>query len=141
MQKLNFSQERKLNKLAEKYQLRLVILFGSRVKEKLHQESDFDIAYLPKKELSGKGIIDLNCDLMEVFKTDKVDLVDLRKVNPFLRFEIAKKSQLLYGKEMDYLNFKAFAFKDYINHLPLFDLESVLIKRKHELLRKKIYAK
>lgn len=138
---LNIFQKQKLNELAEKYQLKMLILFGSQVKKRLHQESDFDIAYLSKKDLSGREIIDLDCDLMDVFICNVVDLVNLRNVNPFLRYEIAKNSQLLFGEEMDYLEFKTFAFKDYINHRSLFDLSSILIKRKHELLREKIYGK
>ncbi|MBU4480926.1 nucleotidyltransferase domain-containing protein [Patescibacteria group bacterium] len=138
---LNFSQKRKLKELAEKYQLKLMILFGSQVKERFHQESDVDVAYLSKKDLSGKEIIALDCDLIDVFSQDRVDLTNLRQDNPFLSSEIAKNSQLLYGKEMDYLEFKAFAFKDYVNHQPLFDLTSILIRRRHLLLREKIYGK
>ncbi|MBU4298623.1 nucleotidyltransferase domain-containing protein [Patescibacteria group bacterium] len=141
---LNTLQKRKLKELAEKYQLRMMILFGSQVRKQprqLHQESDVDVAYLSKKDLSGKEIIALDCDLIDVFSQDRVDLTNLRQDNPFLRYEIAKNSQLLYGKEMDYLEFKAFAFKDYVNHQPLFDLTSILIRRRHLLLREKIYGK
>jgi len=139
---LNLSQKRQIKRIAEKYQLRMMLLFGSQVKRThLHQESDFDIAYLSKKDLSGKEIIGLNCDLIDVFHNDRVDLVNLRKVNPLLRYEIAKNSQLLFGKEMDYLEFKAFAFKDYINHQPLFELRDFLMKKRHKSLGKFIQDK
>jgi len=143
LMELNFSQKRKLNELAEKYQLKMMLLFGSQVRkqpEQLHQESDFDIAYLSKKDLSGKEIIDLDCDLMNVFNSDRVDLTDLKNANPFLRYEIAKNSQLLYGKEMDYLEFKAFAFKDYVGHRSLFELRDFLMKKRHRLLGKFLYG-
>ena len=137
---LNLAQKEKIKELAEKYQLKLMILFGSQVKRKgVHKGSDFDVAYLSKKGLSGREIIDLNCDLMEIFQTDKVDLVDLKKADPFLRYEIAQNSQLLYGREMDYLEFKAFAFKDYINHRPLFELRELLMKKRHRSLAKFLY--
>jgi len=141
---LNTFQKRKLKEIAERYRLALMILFGSQVKKQpyqLYQESDFDVAYLSKKDLSGKEIIDLDCDLIDVFNSDRVDLTDLRNANPFLRYEIAKNSQLLYGKEMDYLDFKAFAFKDYINHRSLFELRDFLMKKRHRLLGKFIYGK
>ena len=129
-------------KFVEKYELKLLLLFGSRAKDEkyIRKDSDFDVAYLSKKELTGKEIIDFNCDLMDIFNFDKVDLVDLKKDNPFLQYEIAKNSKLLYGKEMDYLEFKAFAFKNYISHKPLFELRDFLIKKKHQLLAKKIYG-
>jgi predicted nucleotidyltransferase len=142
LMELNLSQKRQLKECAEKYQIELMVLFGSQVKGRPYQESDFDLAYLSrKKDFSGKEIIALNCHLMDIFSYDRVDLVDLRKTDPFLRYEIARNSQLLYGKEMDYLEFKAFAFKDYIDHQSLFDLNSVLIRRRHQLLKEKIYGK
>lgn len=137
--KLSSSQKEKINQCAKKYQLKLMILFGSQVKRS-QKESDFDIAYLSKKDLSGKEIIDLNCDLIDTFNNDRIDLVDLRRANPFLRYEIAKNSQLLFGKEMDYLEFKAFAFKDYVNHRPLFELRDFLMERHHQSLGKFIYG-
>ncbi|RJQ31015.1 nucleotidyltransferase domain-containing protein [Candidatus Parcubacteria bacterium] len=39
----------KIKNMAEKYGLKLVLLFGSRVKGKVHEESDYDIAYLSDK--------------------------------------------------------------------------------------------
>jgi hypothetical protein len=78
---------------------------------------------------------------MDIFESNRIDMVNLKNVNPLLRQEIAKNSRLLYGKEMDYLDFKAFSFKDYINHQFLFDLSSVLIRRRHQLLKEKIYGK
>lgn len=138
---LNLSQKRQIKECAEKYQLRLMVLFGSQVKGKLHQESDFDVAYLSKNDLSGKEIIALNCDLIDIFSNDRVDLVDLRRVDALLRYEIARNSQLLYGKEMDYLEFKAFAFRDYIAHQSFFDLRELLIKKRQRLLKESIYGK
>jgi len=62
---LDLAQKEKIKRLAGKYQLKLMVLFGSQAKRKrVHKESDFDVAYLSKKDLSGKKIIDLNCDLM-----------------------------------------------------------------------------
>lgn len=135
--------KKKINKIAKKYALDLVLLFGSQTKNKkrLHRESDFDVAYLSKRDLPGKEIIDLNCDLIDIFGNDRVDLVNLRRIDPLLRYEIAQNSQLLYGGEMDYLEFKAFAFRDYIAHQNLFDLRELLIKKRQRLLKQSIYGK
>ncbi|MBU2578882.1 hypothetical protein KKA09_02080 [Patescibacteria group bacterium] len=132
-------------KIAKKYELDLLLLFGSQVKNKkyIHQESDFDIAFATtaKKELNGKELIDLNCDLIDIFNCDRIDMVNLKNEDPFLRQEIAKNSQLLFGDEMDYLEFKAFAFRDYIDHQSLFDLQDILMKKRHQLLGELIYGK
>jgi predicted nucleotidyltransferase len=132
----------KIKEIAEKYGLKLLLLFGSRVKDEkyIRKDSDFDVAYLSEKDLDIKQEIELNCDLIDAFGSDKVDLVDIKRVNSFLRNEIAKNSKLFYGKKIDYLEFKAFAFKDYISHKSLFELQDFLIKKRHQLLREKIYG-
>ena len=135
-------KNKQIKKIAKKYDLELLLLFGSRVNKKfLHKESDFDIAYLSERELSGQEQVDLNCDLMDIFHSDKIDTVNLRKANPLLRYQIAAKSELLYGDEMEYLGFKAFGFKDYVLHRSLFELEDSLINKRHQLLTKSIYGK
>jgi len=128
-------------KIAQKYQLDLLILFGSRVKVKkfLTDESDFDIAYRAKKDLQGKEMINLNCDLMGLFKNDRVDIVDIKKADPLLKFAISRNSKLIYGDEIEYLNFKSSAFKSYIDAQPLFDLESKFIAKRQEALRGLLY--
>ena len=128
----------RIGEIAGKYGLKLLLLFGSRAKDKknIREDSDFDFAYLSEKKLDIKQEIELNCDLIDAFGCDKVDLVDLRKDNPLLRYEIYRNSKLLYGNEIDYLEFKAFAFKDYINHKPLFELRDFLMNKRHKLLGK-----
>ncbi|TRZ80238.1 hypothetical protein D4R86_04640 [bacterium] len=134
-------EKKQLNKIAKKYSLKLLLLFGSQVNKKnLHQESDFDIAYLTKRELNGKEQIDLNCDLMDIFHSDRIDMVNLENVNPLLRYEIAINSRLLYGNELDYLEFKALAFRTHIDSQRLFDLEDILVKKRHKLLEQSIYG-
>lgn len=138
---LRTKREKLIKKIAQKYDLELLLLFGSKVSGRTHQESDFDIAYLSRKELSGKEMIDLNCDLMDVFESDRIDTVDLKKASPLLGYEISKNCQLLFGKELEFLEFKAVAFKKYIDAGPLFKLQDVLIKKKHRLLKETIYGK
>ncbi len=135
-------ENQKIKNIAKKYDLNLLLLFGSQAKDKkfLHKESDFDIAYRSKKDLSGKEIIDLNCDFIDFFHCDRIDLVDLKKDNPLLKYEIAQNSKLLYGEEIDYLEFKALAFRKYVDSQPLFKLQDILIKKRQEFLRNKIYG-
>ena len=133
-------EKQQLNKIAKKYNLKLLLLFGSQTdKESLHQESDFDIAYLSQKELDIQKQVQLNCDLMKIFNSDKIDMVNLKKANPLLRYEIAKKNELLFGNMLDFLEFKARAFRIYVESESLFNLENRLIKRRQKLLEQSIY--
>ena len=141
MEEITADKKKITDKIAQKYSLEMILLFGSQVSGKTSKESDFDIAYLSKKELSGKEEIELNCDLMDVFKSDKIDLTNLKNANPFLNYEIAKKCRLILGDEKKFSEFKIMAFKKYIDHLPLLDFQSFLIKKRHRILKELIYDK
>jgi len=130
-----------IDKIAQKYSLELLLLFGSQIFGKTNKESDFDIAYSSKKELTGKKEIELNCDLMDVFKSDKIDLTNIKNANPFLNYEIAKKCQMIFGDEKNFSEFKITAFKKYVDHLPLLDLRDLLIKKRQKILKELIYDK
>lgn len=130
----------KLVEIAKEFNLKLILLFGSRVLGQTHKESDVDLAFLPEKDLSFEDEISLNTKFCDLFKTDRVDTVNLRKANPLLRHEVSKNCQLLYGKKEILFEFKAFAFSDYIFHQPLFELEDFLIKKRQKLLAKSIHG-
>ena len=83
------SPQKLIKKIAQKYNLELILLFGSRVNGKISKESDFDIAYLSKRELNMEEEVGLNCDLMRIFQSDMVDLTNVRRANPLLLKKIS----------------------------------------------------
>lgn len=118
--------------LAKKYGLELLLLFGSRAgkKEYLYQESDFDIAYLSRKNLSLEEEIKLDCDLMPIFKSDRVDLTNLKRANPLLMKQIFDKHQVVYCRNQEvYSTYQVYAIRKYIEAKPIFDLTSHLVNR------------
>lgn len=121
----------KIEELAKKYQLSLMVLFGSQVEQKyLHKESDFDIAYLSEKDLDLMEEAKLICDLMPIFGSDKVELVNLKKTGPLLMKQIFEKHNILHCKDSEiYHRYKIYALKRYIEAQPLFSLRNLLIKK------------
>ncbi len=88
-----------IKQIAKRYGLEALLLFGSRAKgDFLHQESDFDVAYIAKKRLSFETEARLIVELMAYFKSDRVDLVNLKRAGPLLRINIMKHYQLLYKR-------------------------------------------
>jgi len=85
--------------LAERYNLDLILMFGSRAKSDVHPESDMDIAFYGKQILSEKEKINLTYELCNIFPTDKIDLVDIKTASPLLKKEIFKDYKVLYQKE------------------------------------------
>lgn len=112
-----------IEEIAKKYSLELLLLFGSRISGKLQKESDFDIAYLSKKELDLMGEAKLICDLMPLFQSEKIDLVNLKKASPLLLFAITQENcRILYQRNpIIFPALRAYAFKKYIETKPLYE--------------------
>lgn len=122
-------QKQKIEEIAKKYGLKLVLLFGSRVSGRIHKESDFDVAYLPEKNLSFDDEIDVNLQFTFIFPQERyrVDTVDMRKAPPLLLFGIFRECQILFKKDdLIFPTHRAYAYKKYIEAKPF--LEKMLKK-------------
>lgn len=134
----------KIKKIAEKYDIKFVVLFGSQANllKMLKKDSDFDIAVFLKRGKSLFANSNLYGDLLDEFSklfnvgdSLKIDLTDLGQANILLRYEITSQGLLLYGDEDEYAQFRAFAYRDYLDARPLFTLESFLIKKRQRLIK------
>lgn len=129
----------KLEKYAREKGLRFIILFGSQAIGNNGEKSDYDVAVLTTKEKTisaldnYSNILDFLSETLEI-PDYKLDLTNLNKANSLLRYEVVSSGELLYGDEDEYAQYKAFAFKDYIDSRPLFDLEKMLITKRQRLL-------
>lgn len=129
--RLSSTQKQKIEELAKKYNLKLLLLFGSRVRDEkyLHKESDFDVAYLSKKDLDLMEEAKLICDLMPIFKSERVDLVNLKRANPLLMQQVFEKHKILYCQDPKiYALYQIYTMKRYIEAKPLFKLTEESIK-------------
>lgn len=120
-----------IKKLAEKYGLSLVMLFGSQITGKTHKESDFDIAYLSDKKLSfedeGRMIIDL-ASIIGARDERLVNLCNVKEAGALLLKEIFDQHQVLFCADQNiYDSYKIFAVKNFLESRQLFDLRDYLI--------------
>ena len=133
-----------LKDLTRKYRLKIVVLFGSAAQGKLRPESDIDAAVLAAdyQPLSASAFLEISSELAKILDIGfrRLDLVDLVKANILLRYEIMTKATLLSGDETDFINYRIFAFNDYIDGQSLRNLETLLINRRQALLAQKIHA-
>jgi len=123
--------------LAKENNIEHIVIFGSQVDGSQRQDSDFDIAVYCNKFNNLDSYTKVLFGLADVLKisSDKIDLTNLKYADPILRYEITSKGKLLYGNECDYLEFCAFAFRDYIDSKDLFDLRYLMLKRKNKKLQ------
>lgn len=95
-----------LNEIVNKYNLKLLLTFGSFGTERFTQHSDIDVAYFSKRVLTAEEELQMMCDLIMYFERDKIDLVNLAKAVPLLMYEIACNSRVLYEEDENLLKFK-----------------------------------
>lgn len=76
--------------------LELLVLFGSRARGEAGPRSDWDLGYL-----AGEGFdpAALEAELFSTLRTDRVDLVSLRRSNGLLRFRAARDGVVLFERE------------------------------------------
>jgi uncharacterized protein len=126
--KITKIQKTQIAKIAEKFQLKLVMIFGSFASGKNREDSDLDIAVLDLKNASLNEQISLTNELSLIFKKN-VDLSVLDKANPLLLFQISKNSILLHGNKEEFFKFKLYAFNVYNDYAPYFEMEKKLNKK------------
>ena len=106
------------DEIAKKYNLRLLIQFGSSVRGKTHRESDVDFAYLSERPLSlereGGLILDLAKSLN--IPISKIDLSSLHRAkNPLFLFELFKNAKPLYAQNSTIFDkYKLYSINIYI---------------------------
>jgi predicted nucleotidyltransferase len=122
-------QKQKIEEVAKKYKLKLVLLFGSRATGKIHKESDFDVAYLPEKNLSYDDEIDINFQFTNIFGHDRVDTVDMRKAPALLLYAIFRECLILFKKDdLIFPTYRAYAYKKYIEAQPIYEEKFIKLK-------------
>ncbi|MEK7128002.1 MAG: nucleotidyltransferase domain-containing protein [Patescibacteria group bacterium] len=94
----------KIKPMAEKYGLKLVVLFGSRARGDSREKSDFDIAYLPKESVNFSEENHMAGELYFILKSSDVDLVNLSNASPLLFKKIFEESVVLYEIEKSLFN-------------------------------------
>lgn len=134
-----FEQD-KIEEIAKKYNLKLLLLFGSQASGKAHPMSDFDFGFISEKELEYKEKGELAHDLVMLMEFPNVESVDLKKAAPLLLKEIVKNKQVIFEKEGAYSDFFSHATRTYFEAKSIFKLQEMLYAHAIKKYRK-IYAK
>lgn len=133
MKKLTVKQKKILEKVVKKFGLSLVLLFGSQVDGRTNRESDFDIAYKSDKPLKLDKEARLIIELAPIFRSENIDLVNLRRASALLLYGITRECQVLFVRDvMDFFTLRTYAFRRYV------DEAQPLIKARYEALQLKL---
>lgn len=126
----------KLKDLPKKYGLNIFILFGSFALGTNKENSDVDLAFFPKKELSVKDENLLFEEIISILSFEKVDLVNLNThFSHFLRNEIFSKGVCIYEEKKGlFNNLKVKAWMDFIDYNKYYLVQKEILDKKVALL-------
>jgi len=125
---INEKQKMRIEEVAKRYQLKLVLLFGSFANGKNRKDSDLDIAVLDSKKISFNKQLKIIGEFSRIFGKN-IDLTVLNRANPLLLGQINKNCVLLHGRREDFLKFKLRAFRLFCDYAPYFEMEKKLNKK------------
>lgn len=126
-------------KIAKKFSLSLIILFGSQIRKKISPASDVDIAIVPGSDLDISSYSLIAHQLGEVIGNYNIDLTVLKHVSPLFLGQIARNCQLLYEKKKgDFLPFRLNAMKRYADAQPIFKWQEKYLREKVEKYKREL---
>lgn len=119
--------------------VRLAVLFGSRAGAGLapRPDSDVDIGVASDRVLSFEEWNALYGGISDSLPGMELDLVAIGGADPLLRWEIMRDGVLLFGDELDALELRAFAYRDFVDSADLRALERSLFEKKLAFLKRR----
>lgn len=135
---MNPSQRTQIAFIAERFGLDLVVLFGSHATErpKPGRDSDIDIAVHGCKPETFWECFNA---LGNILGHERLDLVRLEEADTLFRYEVMGEGKLLAGEPDLFHEYRAFAYRDFIDSADLFALEDALYRKKMSWLAKQLY--
>lgn len=117
-------------KIAEKYGIDMLVLFGSQATGKTHPKSDVDIGYVSSESFELNTLFKIENDLSLLLQRDDVEVVNLRRISPVMKKIIADEGVLLYEKKPGtFIGYRMYAFKLYVETKPLRELRYQSLRR------------
>jgi predicted nucleotidyltransferase len=118
----------RLDAVAQRHGIRLLVAFGSRVSGRPHAGSDLDLAVLldaPEQD----DFLGLLADLQAVFPECEVDVLRLHRADPLIGWHALRAPLLLYGNPADLARRQLYAWRRMVEYQPFFALEADAVRR------------
>lgn len=92
--------EPEMEKIAKRFDILLIYLYGSYATNSAGKLSDLDIAFLPAREFDLDNTLDLLDDLQDTFEEEAIDLINLNQVPLILIHRVFKEGRCLYAHDL-----------------------------------------
>jgi len=118
-----------LKRIARKYKLELLLLFGSQANGGTHSKSDIDLAFFSLVNIDEQRLYE---DVMKIFQRGDIDLINLYTThNHSLRYEILSKGLIIYERKKGTKSkMEGQSFIDYLDFQRYYALRSKLLDSK-----------
>lgn len=136
---LTTQEKQKIAKIGRKFNLKLMMIYGSYAKGAPRKMSDLDIAVLGKEPIDFKTELKLYSALAEIFGDNRereLDVKSLHGISSFFRYQVMKDGVLIYGDPHDFYIFKVYAIRCHQENQKLYQLKEILLKKRQEHLEK-----
>ena len=132
MFQLEEKQKQKIAEMCQNFGVTLLLLFGSQVSGKIHEESDIDLAFASNHHLSFEEETRLNAELQAIFGEQPIQTVNIFKTNPLLKKRIFDEHLPLYVESSFlYYTLASYAIKSYLETKQLRDNVGEYLKQKY----------
>lgn len=134
---LTSKQKRKIKKIGKKFNLKLLVVYGSYAQGKPRKGSDLDVAYLGSEPLDLKRELKLHACLEETLgcsREKELDLKSLHQADPFFKYQVMRDAQLLYGDFHQFHRFKNYAIRSYQEAHALRRLKDAIVRKRQKHL-------
>ena len=106
--------------------LQCVLLFGSLTSGRRHEQSDIDLGFLFDGPVD---ILDVTNRVNRLLGSDNVDVVNLRRASPLLKFAASRKGIILYERDPGlFSQFRSLAYRMYVDTRKLRDARNRVIE-------------
>ncbi len=113
----------KITEIAQKYELSLVLLFGSQARGKTHPQSDVDVGFFSDHSMGLREIAQLEFEMSQTLQIGSLELVRLNGMSSLFLKNVLDDGILLYERAPgDYTSFAGIVFKRFVEEKPLREL-------------------
>ncbi|MDP2630704.1 MAG: nucleotidyltransferase domain-containing protein [Candidatus Uhrbacteria bacterium] len=113
-------QKEVIAKIAKKYGLTLVLLFGSQARGRTHQGSDVDIGFLSDSSMGLHEVACIEFEMAQNMKISHLELVRLAGMPSLFLQQVVRDGRVLYEDGPGAFSlFASYAFKRFVEEKPL----------------------
>lgn len=128
---LDTDQEKRLARVADQFDLDLIIAFGSTARGTAHVQSDRDLAVRLRggNDFETGRYAELEHALHKIFPERPLDLTLINRADPLLLHEIVERGELLHGRSEDLAELRIYAYKRFQDHRRFLRMEREFVDR------------